>query len=89
MIMQQMQSAMQFVQQAASLDPGLAQMAMQQGLIAPEQAAEMQVAREGAMMQENEMAKKGNPEQRANRIATDSPVAARTRERAANASNPA
>lgn len=89
MIMQQMQSAMQFVQQAASLDPGLAQMAMQQGLIAPEQAAEMQVAREGAMMQENERASKGSPEQRANRIATDSPVAARTRERAANASNPA
>ena len=89
-IMQQFQGAMQFVQQAASLDPALAQMAMQQGLIPPEMAAQMQMAQEEANApRPDERAKKGNPEQRANRVATDSPVAARTRERAANAANPA
>ena len=90
MIMQQLQGAMQFVQQAASIDPNLAMMAVQQGLIAPEQAAEMDMIREDAQAgpQGDPRASRGTLEQRVNRVPSDSPAAAKTRQRAANASNP-
>lgn len=91
MILQQLQGAMNFVQQAASIDPNLAMMAVQQGLIAPEQAAEMDMIREDAQAgrpQGDPRASKGTLEQRINRVPSDSPAAAKTRARAANASNP-
>lgn len=96
MIMQQLQSAMQMIQQMSALDPNIAMMAVQQGLIAPEEAAQMDMVRDDAQAEQQQQsetpgdprAKKGTLEQRINRVPSDSPAAAKTRARAANASNP-
>ena len=87
MILQQYQAAMQMIQQQSMVDPQFGMMAMQQGLVAPEQMAAMQ----NAMAQSApspERTSRGTPEERATRRVQDSPAAAKTRARAANASNP-
>ena len=91
--LQQFQSAMQFIQQVASIDPAIAQMAMQQGLIAPEMAMEMQATQEAnAPGGTQRPSSQGTPEERAARKTTaggENSLAAKARLRAANATNPA
>lgn len=83
-MLQQMQAAMQLISQLALQDDRIAQMAMQSGLMAPEQLAEMQMA----SMPSQSDAPQGSPEERASRIATDGSYADKIRKRSANAASP-
>lgn len=80
--LQQFQAAMGIIQQAAAVDPMVAQMAAQAGLIAPEQAA-MMAQQMGVPQGQPEQ---GTPEERA--TATGNSYADRIRERSANAASP-
>lgn len=81
--LQQFQAAMGIVQQMAMIDPAVAQMAMQAGLIAPEQVMQAQQAQ--AQPQES-----GSAEERAARHINggDNSQAAKMRARVANAAAP-
>lgn len=86
MIMQQLQSAMMFIQQVAMMSPEIGAMAMQAGLLQPEQAQAMMQAqqpRSGGGVNNQ-----GTPEERAAKTSTDTTLTAKARMRAANASNP-
>lgn len=82
-MLQQFQAAMQIIQQAAMVDPMVGQMAMQAGLMAPEQMMPQQQAQPGQPQQ-------GTPEERAARATTggDNSQAAKARVRAASAALP-
>ena len=80
--LQQFQSAMGIIQQVAAVDPMVAQMAAQAGLIDPEQAAMM--AQQMGVPQGQPA--QGTPEERA--TATGNSYADRIRERSANAASP-
>ena len=80
--LQQFQSAMGIIQQVAAVDPMVAQMAAQAGLIDPEQAA-MMAQQMGVPQGQPEQ---GTPEERA--TATGNSYADRIRERSANAASP-
>lgn len=80
--LQQFQAAMQIIQQAAMVDPMVGQMAMQAGLIAPEQAAMM--AQQMGMPQGQP--EPGTPEERV--TSSGNSYADRIRERSANAASP-
>lgn len=88
MIMQQFNAAMQMIQQQSMVDPAFGMMAMQQGLVDPEQMAAMQQAQAQQPAPAQGGSSRGTPEERASRRVQDSPAAAKTRARAANASNP-
>lgn len=88
MIMQQLQAAMQMIQQQAMIDPAFGMMAAQQGLVDPAMMAEAQAQAAAAQQGPAPAGGKGTPEERVERRATDSAVGARIRSRAANASNP-
>ena len=85
-IMQQLQAAMGMVQNLSMMDSGIANMAMQQGLLDPEMAMQMQQARP----QQNAPKEDGTPEERAARAARggDNSLAAQARVAAANRSIP-
>ena len=87
MIMQQLDAAMGMVQNLSMMDPGIAQMAMQQGLIAPEQMMQMQ---QQAAPPQNAPKQEGTPEERAAKAARggDNSLAAQARVAAANRSIP-
>ena len=87
MIMQQLEAAMGMVQNLSMMDPGIAQMAMQQGLIAPEQMMQMQ---QQAAPPQNAPKQEGTPEERAAKAARggDNSLAAQARVAAANRSIP-
>ena len=84
-MLQQMQAAMQLINQLAMQDPGIAQMAMQSGLMAPEQMAQMQAL--SAPPSQGQMPQ-SSPEERASRVATDGSYADKIRRRSANAASP-
>jgi hypothetical protein len=86
-IMQQLEAAMGMVKNLSMMDPGIAQMAMQQGLIAPEQMDEMQ---QQAAPPQNAPKQEGTPEERAAKAARggDNSLAAQARVAAANRSIP-
>ena len=88
MIMQQLDAAMGMVQNLSMMNPGIAQMAMQQGLIAPEQMMEMQ--QQAAPPQQRGGKEEGTPEERAAKAARggDNSLAAQARVAAANRSIP-
>lgn len=88
MIMQQLDAAMGMVQNLSMMDPGIAQMAMQQGLIAPEQMAAMQ--QQAAPPQQRGGKEEGTPEERAAKATRggDNSLAAQARVAAANRSIP-
>lgn len=88
MIMQQLDAAMGMVQNLSMMNPGIAQMAMQQGLIAPEQMAEMQ--QQAAPPQQKGGKEEGTPEERAAKAARggDNSLATQARIAAANRSIP-
>ena len=83
-MLQQFQAAMQIIQQAAMVDPMIGQMAMQAGLMAPEQMQAM------AQQQAQAQPQQGTPEERAARATTggDNSQATKARVRAANAALP-
>jgi anaerobic selenocysteine-containing dehydrogenase len=85
-MLQQFQAAMQIIQQAAMVDPMVGQMAMQAGLIAPEQMQAMaqQASAPGGQPESS------TPEERAARATAggDNSQAAKARVRAANAALP-
>jgi hypothetical protein len=82
--LQQMNAAMGMIQNLSMMDPRIAQMAMQQGLLDPEMAAQMQQAQMQGPAQE------GTAEERAARAATggDNSQAAKARAKAANLTIP-
>jgi hypothetical protein len=86
MFTQQFQAAMGIIQQMAMIDPVVAQMAMQAGLIAPEQVADMQMARQEAQQQSEGKSTPGTPEQKIS--ASGNSYADKIRERSANAAAP-
>ena len=86
MFTRQFQAAMGIIQQMAMIDPAVAQMAMQAGLIAPEQVADMQMARQEAQQQSEGKATPGTPEQKIS--ASGNSYADKIRERSANAAAP-
>ena len=81
-MLQQMDAAMQLIQNQAMIDPAFGQMAMQAGLLGPEQMP-TPPAPMGGEPQSN-----GSPEERASRNPLDNSYAAKIRERSANAANP-
>lgn len=86
-MIRQFQAAMGLISNLSMLDPGIANMAMQMGLIAPEQMAEMQQPQQQSMPKQN-----GTPEERAARMATaggENSQAAKARVAAANRATPA
>ena len=87
MIMQQLESAMGMIQNLSMMNPNIAAMAMQQGLLDPEQAMQIQQAQ----MPQRSMSKEdGTPEERAAKAARggDNSLAAQARVAAANRSIP-
>ena len=86
-IMQQLNAAMNMVGQLSMMDPGVASMAMQQGLIDPEQMMEMQ---QQSAPPQNAPKQEGTPEERAAKAARggDNSLAAQARVAAANRSIP-
>ena len=86
-MLQQFQAAMQIIQQAAMVDPMVGQMAMQAGLIAPEQMQAMAQQQASAPSGQPESS---TPEERAARATAggDNSQAAKARVRAANAALP-
>ena len=85
--LQQFQAAMGLIQQIAAVDPMVAQMAAQQGLIDPQQAAMMAQQ----MGEPQGQPQPGTPEERAARTSVaggDNSQAAKARVRAANAASP-
>ena len=86
-IMQQLDAAMGMVQNLSMMDPGIAQMAMQQGLLDPEMAMQMQQA---PPPQQRGGKEEGTPEERAAKAARggDNSLAAQARVAAANRSIP-
>ena len=82
-MLQQFQAAMQIISQLAIMDPGIAQMAMQAGLMAPEQMQQTQA-------QPQIPQQSGTPEERAAEATTmgDHSQAAKARVRAATAAQP-
>ena len=84
--LQQFQSAMQLINQLAMLDPRIAQMAMQAGLIAPEQMQAMAQQ----MGEPQGQPQSSTPEERTTRatMAGENSQAAKARVRAANAASP-
>ena len=87
-MLQQFQAALQLIQTVAAVDPAVAQMAMQQGLIDPEQMAMMQGA--GQPHQTSAPSNNGTAEERAaaNVSRTDNSLATQARIRAANSAIP-
>ena len=83
-MLQQFQAAMQIIQQVAAVDPVVGQMAMQAGLMSPEQMAPQMSPPQPQQPQQ------GTPEERAARATTggDNSQAAKARVRAANAALP-
>ena len=86
-MLQQFQAAMQIIQQVAAVDPMVGQMAMQAGLIAPEQ---MQAMAQQMGVPQPGQPQEGTPEERAARAtgAGNNSQAAKARMRAANAASP-
>lgn len=86
MIMQQFEAAMGMVQNLSMIDPGIANMAMQQGLLDPEMMGAMQQAQP----RQNAPKDEGTPEERAAKAARggDNSLAAQARVAAANRSIP-
>ena len=86
MIMQQLNAAMGMVQNLSMMDPAIAQMAMQQGLLDPEQMMQMQQAQP----RQNAPKEEGTPEERAAKAARggDNSLAAQARVAAANRTLP-
>ena len=80
--LQQFQSAMQIIQQVAMVDPMVAQMATQAGLIDPQQAAMMAQQ----MGEPQGQPQQGTPETRA--TSSGNSYADKIRERSANAASP-
>lgn len=74
---QQLQIAMQFIQQATALSPQLQDMAMQMGVMQPQ-------------MEQAEIGRphKDSPEDRASKVATDNSYASKIRKRSAEAASP-
>ena len=88
-MLQQFQSALMLIQQQAMIDPAFAQMAMQAGVIAPEQMAEYAANAGAAVPAGNGM--QGTAEERAAKTAvgaSDNSQATKARVRAANAAAP-
>ena len=84
-MLQQFQAAMQLINQLAMMNPQIAAMAMQQGLIDPEQMAMQQQAM-AEQASENDPHQKGSPEDRASR--TGNSYADKIRKRSAEAASP-
>ena len=86
-ILQQFQAAMQMINQLSLADPRIAQMAMQQGLVSPEQLAMQEV---GMLEQAGAIGKPqgSSPEDRASKRVTDNSYADKIRKRSANAASP-
>ena len=94
-MLQQFQAAMQMIQQLSMMNPQIAAMAMQAGLLDPEAMAAMQqqaMAEQQAQSQpQGRPSGEGTPEERAARATTaggDNSQAAKARVRAANAAQP-
>ena len=93
-MLQQFQAAMQMISQLAMMNPQIAAMAMQAGLIDPEQMAMQQQAMAEQQAQSQPQGRpsgEGTPEERAARATTaggDNSQAAKARVRAANAAQP-
>jgi len=85
-----MESAMQLINQLAMQDDGIAQMAMQAGLISPEQMAMQATEAQMAASQTPPASAipKSSPEERATKVATDGSYADKIRKRSANAASP-
>lgn len=81
LIMRQFQAAMQLIQNQAMVDPAFGQIAMQEGLIDPQQMAEQQQA-----MAQQGQPREGTPEERVS--ATGNSYADRIRKRSAEAAAP-
>ena len=88
-MLQQYQAAMQMISQLAMINPQIAAMAMQAGLIDPEQMAMQQqaMAEQQTQPQPQEQSR-STPEERASRVATDNSYAAKIRKRSAEAASP-
>ena len=88
-MLQQFQAAMQMISQLAMMNPQIAAMAMQAGLLDPEQMAMQQQAMAEQQPQPQEQSE-GTPEERAARATTggDNSQAAKARLRAATAAEP-
>lgn len=84
-MLQQFQAAMQMINQLAMMNPQIAAMAMQQGLIDPEQMA-MQQQAAAQQASENDVHQKGSPEDRAS--STGNSYADKIRKRSAEAASP-
>ena len=82
MMTRQFQAAMQMIQNLAMMDPGIAQMAMQQGLIDPEQM----MAQQQQMAQQQRPPKEGTPEERVQK--TGNSYADKIRKRSLDAATP-
>ena len=82
LIMNQLQAAMQLIQQQSMVDPVFGQIAMQQGLIDPEQMAMGQQA----MAAQQGQPQQGTPEERVS--ATGNSYADKIRKRSAEAASP-
>lgn len=83
-IMQQLQAAMQLIQNQAMMDPAFGMIAMQQGLVDPEQMMAMAQPQQA----QEQGPSRGTPEERASRVTTDSSYADKIRRRSANAAAP-
>lgn len=88
-MLQQYEAAMKMISQLAMVNPQIAAMAMQAGLVDPEQMLMQQqaMAEQQAQSQPQEQSK-GTPEERASRVATDNSYAAKIRKRSAEAASP-
>ena len=87
-MLQQFQAAMQIIQQLAMADPRIAQVAMQAGLLDPQQFGQMQ--QQAQQTQPGQPSKQGTPEERAAQASNlgDHSQAAKARLRAATAAQP-
>lgn len=89
-MLHQFQAAMELIQRQAMVDPAFGQMAMQMGVLAPEQMAQMQAEAQAGPMG-GPAQSEGTAEERAARRsigATDNSQATQMRLRVANATNP-
>lgn len=90
-MLQQFQTAMQMIQQLSMMNPQIAAMAMQAGLLDQEAMAAMQqqaMAEQQTQSQPQERQNQGTPEERASRRTTDNSYAAKIRQRSAEAASP-
>lgn len=83
LFLQQLNAAMQLIQNQAMIDPAFGAMAMQQGLLDPSQMPAPQAPMGGSPAPSD-----GTPEERASRNPLDNSYAEKIRQRSANAANP-